>query len=248
MKGRKPYTGINSVLPTTTRITDSVALYLPANVNDDIAATYSPFKTGVLGYLALGGKGMLDKILNEDYAGAADQALTMTERTLISAIKKAGIASAGALTGAEGIQESVDKIFGQTLNPYIEVAFTSMGMRDFSYAFKFTPRSEKETQDVRDIIRLFRFHMAPEMKSSNHRYLTLPSTFDIHYMYQTSMENARENNFYNKIATCVLTGCEVDYTPHGVRSFESGAPTQITMNLSFAETEMLTKQKINEGY
>jgi len=45
-----------------------------------------------------------------------------------------------------------------------------------------------------------------------------------------------------------LTGCAVNYTPTGVKSFESGAPTEITMALSFKETELLTKQKINKGF
>jgi hypothetical protein len=70
-------------------------------------------------------------------------------------------------------------------------------------------------------------------------------------MFQSGMANkelAEENSFYNKIATCVLKGCDVNYTPGGVKSFDSGAPTQIDMTLSFQETEMLTKQKINEGF
>ena len=67
-------------------------------------------------------------------------------------------------------------------------------------------------------------------------------------MYQSTPESAKENSFYNKIATCVLTGCNVNYTPDGVRSFEDGAPTQIHMTLSFQETKMLTKQKISDGF
>ena len=60
---------------------------------------------------------------------------------------------------------------------------------------------------------------------------------------------ARENSFYNKIATCVLTNVDVDFTPNGeVQSFGDGAPTQIAMSLSFKETEMLTKQHIQEGF
>ena len=91
--------------------------------------------------------------------------------------------------------------------------------------------------------------MVPELKGTNHRYMTLPSTFDIHYMYQTSPDDARENDFYNKIATCVLEDCRVNYTPGDtVMSFESGAPTHITMTLKFMETEMLTKEKINQGF
>ena len=90
--------------------------------------------------------------------------------------------------------------------------------------------------------------MTPELQTQNGRYLTLPSTFDIHYMYQHSLEKGHENNFYSKIATCVLSGVDVDYTPGGVKSFQDGSPTQITMGLSFQETELLTKDMINKGY
>ena len=38
------------------------------------------------------------------------------------------------------------------------------------------------------------------------------------------------------------------YTPDGVKSFEGGAPTKITMTLSFQETELLTKERIALGY
>ena len=60
--------------------------------------------------------------------------------------------------------------------------------------------------------------------------------------------NAKENVFYNKIATCVLKNVKVDYTPEGVRSFHDGSPTQISMDLSFSETELMTKDKINKGF
>ena len=90
--------------------------------------------------------------------------------------------------------------------------------------------------------------MLPELKGNNHRYLTLPSTFDIHYMYQFSPEQAHENNFYSKIATCVLAGVNTNYTPGGVKSFADGSPTQITMALSFKETELLTKDMVQKGY
>ena len=40
-KGRKAKTGFSSVLPTTTRITDSIAIYLPPNVTDTTGASYS---------------------------------------------------------------------------------------------------------------------------------------------------------------------------------------------------------------
>jgi hypothetical protein len=46
----------------------------------------------------------------------------------------------------------------------------------------------------------------------------------------------------------VLTDVATNHTPNGVKSFADGAPTQITMSLTFRETELLTKEKINQGY
>ena len=90
--------------------------------------------------------------------------------------------------------------------------------------------------------------MAPELQERNSRYLTLPSEFDIHYMYKAQNGNGYENDFYGRVGTCVLENVSTNYTPNGVKSFANGAPTQITMSLSFKEIETLTKEKINQGY
>jgi hypothetical protein len=250
-RGRgKSMQGLDTVLKTTTRITDSVALYLPPGISNNTSVTYGDDSLGMAGFMAFSFGSVVNKWKDRDFEGAAKKILEVGEGAFLETIKQLGLGAFGAMAGADegSMVSTLDKAFGQTLNPYIEVNFNNMGMRDFSYTFKFAPKSKKETQDVQDIINLFRFHMAPELKGTNHRYLTLPSTFDIHYMYQTTPDTARENPYYNKIATCVLQGCNVDYTPDGVKSFEDGAPTQINMTLSFKETKMLTKQKINDGF
>jgi hypothetical protein len=130
----------------------------------------------------------------------------------------------------------------------MEVLFDSMSLRTFTYNFQFAPRNEQEAEEVQKIIQLFRFHMAPELRPGVNRYLGLPSQFDIHYMFLSKDGAASENNFYNRIATCVLQECKVNYTPNGVKSFEDGGPTQTTMTLSFKEIELLTKDKVSEGF
>jgi hypothetical protein len=203
------------------------------------------------GHLAMGGVDIIQQIKDHDFQGAAHELLSKGSDIAIEALKKFAIAGVELFTNSEGVESTFNKAFGQSLNPYLEVGFINMGLRSFAYTFHFAPKSAKESLEVKDIIQLFRFHMAPELKGENHRYLTLPSTFDIHYMFQSGMKDsaqAKENSFYSKIATCVLNNVSVDYTPDGVKSFDSGAPTQINMTLSFQETEMLTKQKINEGF
>jgi len=241
--------GVNSVYKTTTRITDSVALYLPPNVQDQTSAGYQDATTGIVGLVAAGGGKFLDAMRRNDYQEASKQLIGGVKAISEEALIRSSAGIIDFISGGEGDTLGLaNKIFGQAMNPYMEVIFDNMAMRNFTYNFTFAPRNAQERDDVQDIIKLFRYHMAPELKGSQHRFLTLPSTFDIHYMYQHDKDYASENNFYSKIATCVLKGCDVNYTPNGVKSFQDGSPTQITMSLSFQETELLTKQSINAGY
>ena len=245
---RQRGSGMSSYRNTTKRITDSVAIYLPPNVTDSTTASYTGAATGVIGAAAAGAFGIAKNMANSDYEAAAQGLVNSAKAMVGEAAIKAATELAEGLTGSEGTRGLINKAFGQADNPYMEVLFDKMELRTFSYNFTFAPKNKEETMDVQKIIALFRFHMAPELKGEANRFLTLPSEFDIHYMYQDQSGQASENDFYNKIATCVCTGCEVNYTPDGVKSFEGGAPTKITMNLSFQETELLTKERINLGY
>ena len=224
---QKRASGLGSVLSTTTRISDSVALYLPPNVQDSTSAGYTDAQTGMVGFALqkaiIGGVDFLGK----DYEGAANTVMDTLGGIGGEAVKKAITNFAEAITETEGAAGLFNKTFGQADNPFMEVIFDKMATRSFTYNFTFAPKNQNERDDVQKIIALFRFHMAPELQGQAARFLTLPSEFDIHYMYQSQTGQASENDYYNKIATCVLTDCQVDYTPGGVRSFDDGSPTQI---------------------
>ena len=240
--------GITSNFKTTTRISDSISLYLPANVTDTTSATYEDTPTGMLGMAA----GSVIDLINagqiKDYELAGKFGAEALKTISKEALKRLGGALAESLAGAEGAVPLANRIFGSADNPFVEVFFNTMNVRTFTYNFNFAPRNEDETMEIQEIIQLFRFHMAPELQGQNSRYLTLPSEFDIHYMYKANDGNSYENDYYNRISTCVLENVSTNYTPNGVKSFADGAPTQITMSLSFRETETLTKEKINQGY
>ena len=240
--------GLSSVRKTTRRIKDSIALYLPANVTDTTSATYEDTPTGILG-VGLTDVIALGKEFNEkDFEATGKIGAKAFKDFSEQVLRNIGGAFVEALTGTEGAIPLANKVFGRADNPFVEVFFNSMNVRTFQYNFNFAPRNEEETMEIQQIIQLFRFHMAPELQERNSRYLTLPSEFDIHYMYKAVDGNSYENDYYNRIGTCVLENVATNYTPNGVKSFGDGAPTQITMSLTFRETEVLTKAKINQGY
>ena len=248
IRNRQERTGIASNANTTTRVSDSVAIYLPPDVKDTTSATYNDMATGMIGYAAAVGGDFLKQMGASDYSAAAKSLLGGLGGIATEAAKKTAAGVIETLTGSEGATQLGNRVFGQADNPYMEVFFESMGIREFTYNFTFAPRNTDERDDVQAIIQLFRFHMAPELQGAQSRFLTLPSEFDIHYMYQAKDGTNSENDYYNKIATCILTNCAVDYTPGAVKSFADGSSTQITMGLTFKETETLTKNKINEGF
>ena len=247
-KQRPRGSGMSSYHKTTKRITDSVAIYLPPNVQDTTSASYTGAATGIVGAAAAGGFDVIKNLGKKDYEAAATGLVDAAKAIVGEGAIKAATEITEAISGSEGTRGLINKAFGQADNPYMEVLFDAMNLRTFTYNFTFAPKNHEETHDVQKIIQLFRFHMSPELKGVSNRFLTLPSEFDIHYMYQDKAGQASENDYYNKIATCVCTGCDVNYTPDGVKSFEGGAPTKITMTLSFQETELLTKERIALGY
>jgi hypothetical protein len=233
---------------TTTRISDSIALYLPGQVQDNTSALYEDLPTGLVGKVLGDAAGLIKSYNQSDYEAVGQKGAAALKAFAIEAGRRLLATAAEGLLGAEGSVQGVNKLFGQADNPFVEVLFTSMNIRKFTYNFNFAPRNEDETQEIQQIIQLFRYHMAPELQKVNGRYLTLPSTFDIHYMYKANNGQSYENDFYTRLSTCVLQDCSVNYTPNGVKSFGDGAPTQITMSLTFSETEALTKEKIQQGY
>ena len=236
--------GVSPLFNNTRRITDSVAMYLPSDIKETTAAAYTDAALGILGFAAAQGINLAGK----DAEGIARSLVASTGQILDKAAKKAVSELAEVVTGAEGTEQLINKAQGQADNPYMEVLFDAMQLRTFTYNFTMAPRNEEEAIEIQKIIQLFRFHMAPELRGNQSRFLGLPSQFDIHYMYLSKEGIASENNYYNRVATCVLQNCEVNYTPTGVKSFEDGGPVQTTMQLTFKETELLTKDRIAEGF
>ena len=167
---------------------------------------------------------------------------------MYESLKNLALGFAQGITGSEGGVELANKIFSRAQNPHLEVVFNSPKMRSFTYSFTMAPKDEDEQLECKNIIKLFRFHMAPQIQQQNKRFFTLPAEFDIHYMYQAPGGQAGQNNFYNKIATCVLSNCKVDYTSSGVKSHTDGSPVIIKMDLEFQETEMITQDHVEAGF
>jgi len=227
----KVTSGINRSRPTHTHISDSIILYTPPQVKTTYTVNYESAETGVMGqFLGLASaKDFLNKGL-----GALG---SFSQQAISSIVSGIGLGDLNAV---------ITKATGRAINPNIEMVFKSVPFRDFTYTFEFTPRNQKEVDSINKIISLFKFHMQPELSAKN--FFIVPSEFQVTYMY---LEN--RNAYIPKISRCVLKSLELDQSPENVfttfAADEKGAmPVLTKMTLGFTETEIMTKQKIAEGF
>lgn len=127
-------------------------------------------------------------------------------------------------------------------NPFREVLFESVDYRSFNFSYRFFPKSQSETDRIKDIIELFKVNMLPEITSEKLFYI-YPSEFDIEYFYKDS-----PNPYLHKFARCALVNMEVDYGGDQFVTFQDGAPVEIGLTLTFRELEQLTSERAANGY
>jgi len=155
----------------------------------------------------------------------------------------------GVLPGMGGIKELYAMREGKVYSNRMEVAFTGLEKRKFNYTFKMTPRSEEEAEEIRAIIFAFKANMLPELDGDYEkgRRMIVPNTFDIKYMYQGD-----ENQYLNKISTCVLENMTVKYGGEQFQAFKGnneGAPlVETEISLQFKEMETITRERAFEGF
>ena len=243
--------GVNSGLfskfgSNHTYISDSIILYMPPEgMKFDQSASYEAMETGLAGDIGMGIGGLINDTGFKDKLKSAAKGSTAVIQELT---KEAAFGVVGLIPGMENARAAYDKFKGQAKNPNLESIFKSVPFREFTFPFTFAPKNEKEKDSVHKILQLFRFHMLPEQQSGANGYFNVPSEFQITYMYRDN-----ENSYLPRISRCVLKQCAIDYAPEGVVSTltpdERGAPpTLITMNLSFGETEIMTKETVAKGY
>ena len=137
-----------------------------------------------------------------------------------------------------GLNDLLARNRGVIINPNMEFLFQGPKLRSFQFLFTLIPRSEREATEVKNIIRVFKRHMAPKSNTtalgSNLAggFLQTPDVFKIRYM-----SGSAQNPFLNKFKFCALESMEVNYTGagRGYASYDDGTPVVITMTLQFNE-------------
>jgi hypothetical protein len=140
---------------------------------------------------------------------------------------------------AVGAQNLLSRTSGAIINPNLELLFNGPSLRPFAFTFRLSPRDSKEAEQVRKIIRFFKQGMSVKTSSSN-IFVQSPNIFKINYLAYDNEGNSIDHPSINRIKTCALLSCDVDYTPDGsymTYSDDSRTMTSYQLSLRFSELE-----------
>ncbi len=210
----------------------TIVLPVPAGISDSNNADWQKED------LDLATAGISD-FITQFVSKGKDAGVASAKETLgaLSETDSKTLASIVAVKTAQAVTNTnvLSRAYGQVLNPNSELLFTGPSLRNFSFSFRLSPRSESEAVIVRTIIRYFKQAMSVQ-RSQSILLLRAPNTFGIEYL--TSGQNAHP--YLNKFKECALTQCNVNYTPDGQYMTYAGEQPSMTsyeLQLQFQELE-----------
>lgn len=154
-----------------------------------------------------------------------------------TAITSAILKNAGFDVSPESI---LQRGAGIVPNSNLELLFGGPQLRQFSFAYRLSPRSALEATNVKRIIRFFKQGSAARKLNSSSGagaasvFLGTPNVFKL--VYKTAGNKSISG--VNKFKICALPSMNVSYAPDGQwAAYDEGQPVSYTLTLNFQELE-----------
>lgn len=241
-----PKQAVNIERAPTKRTSTAIVMYMPASVSTSYNAQYTDTQMGAVTAEALNA---YEAFAAGNMRGGLNEIKAMSGK-MAESISALMLGTVGALPGFQGVREASEMRRGVVLSDRMELAFKGIDKRTFEYEFKMVPKSQEEANEIRNIVFAFKSNMLPEFAGSNRggRSLIVPNTFDIEYMW-----NGAENQFLHRISTCFLESMNVTYGGDSYKTYagingDGAPPIETTMSLTFKEIELITRERVHEGY
>lgn len=206
-----------------------VGLYMPPSIKVNYGAEWNEIQMTVNQSLA-GAKSLASYVTSGESSGE-----------FFRMMEGVGTGAAELLLGREDLGQQLEVATKHTPNPHQALMFKGIQFREFQFDFQLMARTKKESEEIRRIIKIFKWGMHPG--DNDGYYWTYPCTFDIYLL-------SPEHKYMFNISQSVLTKMDVDYGGSGAASFfrETGAPVDIRLTLNFKELSVLTKKLIEKDY
>lgn len=224
---------VRQSLNTTRRVKENIFLPMPLSLSTNYGVSYDDsFSYIEEGKQAI--SGVLDSGSDAIAALANKFPITSSLGKLLGSVAPSALKIGGAAAGL-------------ALNPHKELLFNGVKFREFKFKYKLIAKSEKESETINEIIKIFEKYMHPTLAAGSLLY-RYPAEFEIRFF----TSDGQQNKFIYKIYRSVLQNYTVSYGGNNFVTFKNkdgitkGAPVEIEIELNFKETNPLTRDFIEK--
>ena len=240
-----------SALKVTPKSGNSVALYLPMayQVNESLNYENTALNiSGAAGLAALNaGSGVVSSVGQGILEGTRSVTDFFEGGTTAVAARIAATRLASTPLGAlvpEGVRNAIGLAARVTVNPNIRTTFKGVNIREFTFQFKFLPKSGEESLAVKKIVRLFRENAFPEQIPLSGE---IPLGYKYPNIFKIRLLSGKTGEFKNvgtPIKMCHLRNISTVYNATSQTFHPDGSPTEIDLNVSFTEYRTIHRSDI----
>ena len=231
-----------------------IELPIPQQINDSTSVTWGEDSMNIMQLAAAGiAQGIVGGDGNEFQKGMQQVINELkfpdvgedTVRSIKTALAGKALDTLGANVNSNSL---LGRATGQVLNSNLELLFQGVSLRSFPFNVTFSPRSNRESEIVKGIIKSLKTSMSAKrgadafgMKGGI--FLKPPDVFLLRYL-----SNGKDHPFLNVFKPCALTNMSVNYTGAGTyATYGDATPVNIKVSLMFKEINPVYAEDYEES-
>ncbi len=238
----------------------SIVLPLPQNLEDSLGVKSNAVELGAQGAAAIGA---FNIISNPDVAGAfGKQAaqgvmeLIKTPLNISDGEALSTLRAAGKFVGrnfldsiAPGLGAAADVATGTAVNPHTTLDFDGVNLKQHTLQWTLSPRNERESTALKDILNTFRRNMLPEYSGLlGTEQLAPRALMKYPNLVKVNFIGVDQDHFY-RFKPCMIQGMTVQYTQgNGVTLLKGGRPSVVSVIVTLLEASPHTKEDYSVGF
>lgn len=237
----------------------TIFLPIPPALSFSDSASYTSLNLGILGSVT---NEVINAMANASSSPDASATKTINSgmyglgKSIGTRIGHANAAAAASIFArdvvrAEGIANIIDYSNKQVVAPNTNTTFSNINVRTFSFSFKMVAKDQKDSDEIKSIVSVFRKYLYPE---GDELILQYPPIWTIKFYNandkKESMEGTEEMKYLPKIGRCYLTAFTSSYNASTNIFHEDGSPTEVDITATFQETKAYHRgelEKVENG-
>lgn len=238
------------------RISSTIVLPLPQNIEDNQGVVINQADLGITGALAAEGINALQEGSLGDFFGGMAREIQQTGRDAVSSrgesIDLNSFLRGGAYLARRsldnfGVGVGIEQATGTAINPHTALQFDGVPLKEFQFNWQLAPKNSQESSALQQIENTIKKSILPSYagldddsnpvsgSAINRAFLNYPDICDIEFF-------GIDPNYYFAFKPGMISSFNINYSPQGNVILKGGKPGIVNISMVFKEARIHTRQ------